>query len=113
MSFNTCQALADCVAVVPRNTPPGFSAPSGNTPPTSEPKSKRTYAAAKRSDIIHLFQGCADELRTVQSRLGTPAERPDDRHLARELAHKAKNLRFAVEVWGQITARLQGPRSAA
>ena len=109
MSFNICPA-----PVGSATTSFGVAAPFAADP--SRPAAVENFprsGASKRSEIVQLVHGCESELRIVQSRLGTSAEQVDDAHLARELAHKAKNLRFAIELWEQITARREQPRPAA
>lgn len=109
MSFNTCPTLvgggsmSSAAAVFPASR-------FGATPPVSD---VRKRIAPNRSEIVQLVTGCEQQLRLVQSRLGTPAEQADDAQQARELAHKAKNLRFAIELWEQIMTRAEQPRPAA
>ncbi len=114
MSFNTCPAPAGCVAdsggalSFSAHAPTRVSLIPLEVLPSSPPP------PSERSEIIQMVHGCERELRIVQSRLGTAAERADDPQQARELAHKAKNLRFAVELWEQIKARRDlHPRPAA
>jgi len=110
MSFNTCAVPTDSVSLL-RKDALSFPA-SDRRDACSTPRPRP--ALSSRTDIVQLVDGCESELRIVQSRLGTPDEQPEDAYRARELAHKAKNLRFAVQLWEQLMARRnQDPRPAA
>ena len=110
MSFNVCPAPVGGVSMIsPIASVTVVSTTSFLRQPTPPPR----RALPKRSDIINLVAGCEQELRLVQTRLGTPAERAEDQSRARELAHKAKNLRFAIELWEQMNRRNEEPRPAA
>ena len=43
-----------------------------------------------------------EELSAVQSRLGTPLEKPDDYLLVRELGHKIRNKLHLVQLWAEL-----------
>lgn len=112
MSFNTCSASAGGVTAFRVDAIPFPISDRREAAPILSPRPRP--ALSPRTDIVELVDGCERELRIVQSRLGTPAEQADDTHRARELAHKAKNLRFAVQLWEQMMARRNlDPRPAA
>ena len=81
----------------------GLTMPSPAAQPAAS--SRTAGAIPTRDKVVEMVGGCEAELRLIQSRLGTGNELPNDAQTARELAHKARNLRFAVELWAQITAR--------
>ena len=112
MSFNSCPTAAGSVTVLRANAI-GVPAPERReTTPSLSVRPRPPLSA--RTDIVQLVDGCERELRAIQSRLGTPAEQADDTLRARELAHKAKNLRFAADLWEQMMARRNlDPRPAA
>ncbi len=112
MSFNTCLPVAGSVTVSRANAIP-FPAPERRDVAPS-PSIRPRLPLSARTDIVQMVDGCERELRAVQSRLGTPFEQADDPLRARELAHKAKNLRFAADLWEQMMARRNSdPRPAA
>ena len=110
MSFNTCAVPTDSVSLLRNDALPFPICDRRDTCSAS----RLRPAPSPRTDIVELVDGCESELRIVQRRLGTPNEQPEDAYRARELAHKAKNLRFAVQLWEQLMARRnQDPRPAA
>lgn len=95
--------------------PPAIATPASPAP-APRPAARATAIAPRRDEYRQLFASCEAELHLIQRRLGTADELPNDLETARKVAHRLKNLRFALnlceELLGQLPTTSRAPFGA-